>query len=100
MKDCASHVSCHFEQGRPLPSVHEVTPYLSGEVGNQTVGQLSGMDIPDWVHWNVGAGFTYKNATLDVRYSNSDLSNDDCELSQGSRSWCGERVTVSLSLDY
>ena len=67
--------------------------------------------------WNVGVGFTYKVFTLDLRYSDTDLSKGDCNaftsdftrdrfgrpstpinLGPGSK-WCGATFIAKLSAD-
>ena len=34
--------------------------------------------LADYNTWNIGVGFTYKVFTLDIRYSDTDLSKGDC----------------------
>ena len=34
--------------------------------------------MPDYNTWNVGLGFTWKVFTLDLRYSDTDLTKGDC----------------------
>ena len=38
----------------------------------------NGIDYADYNTWNVGIGFTWKVFTLDLRYSDTDLSKGDC----------------------
>ena len=38
----------------------------------------SGIPEPSYNTWNIGIGFTYKVFTLDLRYSDTDLSKGDC----------------------
>ncbi len=64
--------------------------YISGEFGRQwlgtsdsfygTVSPLSpnGIKYADYNTWNIGVGFTYKVFTLDLRYSDTDLSKGNC----------------------
>jgi Bacterial protein of unknown function (Gcw_chp) len=68
--------------------------YVSGEFGRQWlgtsdsfygVGQLPGgpnytlgIPEPSYNTWNIGVGFTYKVFTLDLRYSDTNLSKSDC----------------------
>ncbi len=68
--------------------------YVSGEIGEQFLGTSDafyGTGIPgnpfqfgtpyvDYVTWNIGLGLTYKVFTLDLRYSDTDLSQGDCAV--------------------
>ena len=38
----------------------------------------NGIKEPSYNTWNVGVGFTYKVFTLDLRYSDTDLSKGNC----------------------
>ena len=38
----------------------------------------NGINYADYNTWNIGFGFTYKVFTLDLRYSDTDLSKGDC----------------------
>ncbi|HEY0331743.1 MAG TPA: TorF family putative porin [Rhodopseudomonas sp.] len=90
--------------------------FVSGEFGRQWLGTtdafygipfgLSGVKLDDYNTWNVGIGFTYKVFTLDLRYSDTDMSKVNCQnitsdfSSNGTTSnWCGERFTAKLSAD-
>src|SRR5215510_8514348 len=62
--------------------------YVSGEFGRQWLGTSdafygnfnfpNGIPEPDYNTWNVGLGFTWKVFTLDLRYSDTDLSKAEC----------------------
>src|SRR6266403_814647 len=66
--------------------------YISGEFGRQwlgtsdrfygtqIVGQVFQFGIPEpsYNTWNIGVGFTYKVFTLDLRYSDTNLSKGNC----------------------
>ncbi|MDC7785207.1 TorF family putative porin [Rhodoplanes sp. TEM] len=91
-----------------LPS--GIGAYLSGEFGHQYLGTTDGgADLPDWNTWNVGVGFTWKAFTLDLRYTDTDLSKADCFTLTGDphatllaggtieSNWCGARFTAKLS---
>ena len=70
--------------------------YVSGEFGRQWLGTSSsfygtnftnpgfagpfprGINYADYNTWNIGVGFTYKVFTLDIRYSDTNLSKGDC----------------------
>jgi Bacterial protein of unknown function (Gcw_chp) len=107
--------------------------YVSGEFGRQwlgtsdrfygtqIVGQIYQFGIPEpsYNTWNIGIGFTYKVFTLDLRYSDTNLSKGACNAftsdytaSQASlanvslinpggfgSNWCGAAGTVKLSAD-
>ena len=38
----------------------------------------NGIKTPSYNTWNIGIGFTYKVFTLDLRYSDTNLSKGDC----------------------
>ena len=65
--------------------------YVSGEFGRQWLGTsdafygtagrsrtTNGIPEPSYNTWNIGVGFTYKVFTLDLRYSDTNLSKGDC----------------------
>ena len=78
----------------------------------------NGIHYADYNTWNVGVGFTYKVFTLDLRYSDTDLSKGDCnaftsdfnairhQLRDADQSgaalgsnWCGAAGIAKLSVD-
>jgi hypothetical protein len=106
--------------------------YVSGEFGRQWLGTsdtfygvAAGNGFPaqarikyaDYNTWNIGIGFTYKVFTLDLRYSDTNLSKGDCNAftsdytasgtsnataintSGAGSSWCGSTGIVKLSAD-
>jgi uncharacterized protein (TIGR02001 family) len=103
--------------------------YVSGEFGRQWLGTsdvfyglagtafAGGIPEPSYNTWNIGVGFTYKVFTLDLRYSDTDLSKGDCNaftsdytakfdgsftaINPGGfgSNWCGARGTAKLSVD-
>ncbi len=104
-----------------------VGSYISGEFGRQWLGTSdsfygvpafpNGINYADYNTWNVGIGFTYKVFTLDLRYSDTDLSQANCNAftsdfsstfngsfspinptGVGSK-WCGQAGIVKLSAD-
>jgi uncharacterized protein (TIGR02001 family) len=89
----------------------EIGAYVSGEVGHQWLGTTDGgTDLPDWTTWNVGVGFTYKAFTLDLRYTDTDLSKADCFTLTGDphasfnggvleSNWCRAAFTAKLSVN-
>jgi hypothetical protein len=108
--------------------------YVSGEFGRQwfgtsdafygtTIGTAfggpfpNGIPEPSYYTWNIGVGFTYKVFTLDLRYSDTNLSKGNCNaftsdytatstgfvtainpLGFGSN-WCGAAGIARLSAD-
>ncbi len=62
--------------------------FISGEIGRQWLGTSdsfygtaafpNGINYADYNTWNIGVGFTYKVFTLDLRYSDTDLSKGNC----------------------
>jgi uncharacterized protein (TIGR02001 family) len=109
--------------------------YASGEFGRQWLGTSDafygtgftnpgfagpfpgGIKYADYNTWNIGIGFTYKVFTLDLRYSDTNLSKGDCNaftsdftasgttnitaINPGGAgsSWCGATGIVKLSAD-
>jgi uncharacterized protein (TIGR02001 family) len=106
--------------------------YISGEFGRQWLGTsdrfygtgpgtfyAAGVPEPSYDTWNIGIGFTYKVFTLDLRYSDTDLSKAACNVytsDYATRSfsatnitlanpggfgsnWCGATGIVKLSAD-
>jgi uncharacterized protein (TIGR02001 family) len=107
--------------------------YVSGEFGRQWLGTsdafygvvsplanfAAGVPEPSYNTWNIGIGFTYKVFTLDLRYSDTDLSRASCNVytsDYATRSfsasnitainpggfgsnWCGATGVVKLSAD-
>lgn len=81
---------------------------LSGEFGREYLGSQSKASsslgavvaLPSYNAYNVGASYTYKFATLDLRYYNSDLSKTDCaKIGTDSKS-CDGRVVGTLSFAF
>lgn len=74
--------------------VNEVGWYVSGEAGYYWLGTtdvvpgvlvnpitgVGGVPLPDYATWNVGVAFTWKVATLDLRYYDTNLSKADCNV--------------------
>jgi hypothetical protein len=104
-----------------------VGAYLSAEVGRQWFGTTDafyriaaapvGIPYPSYNTWNIGIAFTYKVFTLDLRYSDSNLSKGDCAALTSAfnanipgnltainpngfgSNWCGAAGIVKLSAD-
>ena len=97
--------------------------YLSGEFGRQWLGTTDSfygnIRLADYNTWNVGVGFTWKAFTLDLRYTDTDLSKADCNALTSDwkttdfnpayvqannaggfgSDWCGARFVAKLSAD-
>ena len=107
--------------------------YISGEFGRQWLGTsdafygvvsplgnfAAGIPEPSYNTWNVGVGFTYKVFTLDLRYSDTNLSKASCNAFTSDYStrsfspafitpinpggfgsnWCGATGIVKFSAD-
>jgi uncharacterized protein (TIGR02001 family) len=103
--------------------------YISGEFGRQWLGTSdafygtpafpAGIPEPSYNTWNIGVGFTYKVFTLDLRYSDTNLSKGACNaftsdytattatagavsaINPGGfeSNWCGATGIVKLSAD-
>lgn len=60
---------------------------LSGVVGYFWFGNqapaLGGFPLPAYTHWNAGVTFSRKMFNLDLRYSNTNLSKEDCFVFTG-----------------
>jgi uncharacterized protein (TIGR02001 family) len=69
--------------------------YVSGELGYYDLGTTkfdviafpgpggTGWDLPSYTTWNAGIGFTYKAMTLDLRYYDTNLSKEECNVLTG-----------------
>jgi len=114
--------------------------YISGEFGRQWLGTSDafygttvasafggpfpgGIQEPSYNTWNIGIGFTYKVFTLDLRYSDTNLSKGNCNaftsdysttsfspgfvtainpgngVTAPGSNWCGAAGIVKLSAD-
>jgi len=104
--------------------------YISGEFGRQWLGTsdsfygtgvgtvfAAGIPEPSYNTWNIGVGFTYKVFTLDLRYSDTNLSKGNCNAFTSDHTatapgnvtpinpggigsnWCGTTGIVKLSAD-
>jgi hypothetical protein len=101
--------------------------YISGEFGRQWLGTSdafyavpafpTGIPYASYDTWNVGIGFTYKVFTLDLRYSDTDMSKGNCSaftsafnasgttnvtpINPGGTgsNWCGAAGIAKLSVD-
>jgi len=83
--------------------INDVGWYVSGELGHYWLGTtdvnnlfLAAVDLPDYTTWNVGLAFTFaKVFTLDLRYYDTDLSKENCNiLTSDPRAVSGGVVTI------
>lgn len=86
---------------------------FSGELGHYALGRtnayLGSLKLKDYNYWNAGVSYTYKYATLDLRYHDTNLSKKNCFLNtsdprgiysgSGASKWCGSAFIATLSLD-
>jgi uncharacterized protein (TIGR02001 family) len=79
--------------------------YASGAYGYFQVGNGDLPNVPSYHTWNAGLAFTYKVFTLDLRYSDTDLTEVGCQNfwavpgSTGVSNWCRGQFTAKLSFD-
>ena len=87
---------------------------VSGEFGRQFLGttkaQYGAVKLPEYNTWNVGLTYTYKQASLDLRYSGTDLNKTDCAVitsdpksitsGTGRSKWCGNTFLATLAVDF
>jgi uncharacterized protein (TIGR02001 family) len=96
--------------------------YASGEFGRQWLGTsdafYGSIKYADYNTWNLGVGATYKVFTLDLRYSDTNLSKGNCNAftsdftapatgpyvtpinpAGGGSKWCGPAFIAKLSAD-
>jgi uncharacterized protein (TIGR02001 family) len=99
--------------------IDQVGWYLSGEFGYYWLGTTdvvpivfaTAIDLPDYATWNVGLAFTWKVATLDLRYYDTNLSEGNCNVLTGDPNallngagfgqskWCGATFIAALKFD-
>ena len=90
---------------------------ISGEFGHYWLGTTNQAiwsttpptDLPNYLYWNAGVSYTWKNLTADVRYHDTNMSKRECFLNttdprgvitgSNSSKWCGPAVVGTLSFD-
>lgn len=70
---------------------------LSGAIGRQTYA--SALAINDYTTWNAGLAFNYKAVTLDLRYYDTDLGDNECVTNTGRANFCHETFVATLKFD-
>jgi uncharacterized protein (TIGR02001 family) len=86
-------------------SYKDLSFFVSGEVGKVWLGGVSwaAIYVPDYTHWNLGLGWTWKNITLDLRYHDTDVSGVSCQgiwnatATPAINNWGGEAYDAQLS---
>jgi uncharacterized protein (TIGR02001 family) len=87
--------------------------YVSGAYGYFHVANgdngNTGIKVPSYSTWNASIGFTWKALTLDLRYSDTNLSAGECQAfwatgagtPQGNRvdGWCKSQFVAKLTFD-
>jgi hypothetical protein len=98
--------------------IDEVGWYVSGEAGYYWLGTTKvdpfvfpvAINLPDYATWNAGMAFTWKVATLDLRYYDTNLSKENCNILTGDPSagpgpngnrsnWCSPAFVAALKFD-
>lgn len=84
----------------------EYAHYFLGRTGSL----LGNIQLPEYNYGNVGISYTLGNATVDVRYHNTDLTKQECftftgdprgfATGSGRSNWCGDAVIATLSFDF
>ena len=97
----------------------EIGWYISGEAGYYWLGTADAYpsvfavatDLPDYATWNIGVAFTWKVATLDLRYYDTNLSKENCNVLTGDPNatfagpggvqskWCAAAFIAALKFD-
>jgi hypothetical protein len=102
------------------PIFGQVGWYVSGEAAQYWIGTTSvvpvvfpvAIDLPDYTTWNAGVAFTWKVATLDLRYYDTNLSQVNCNILTGDPTaantgpgglaqsrWCSTAFIATLKFD-
>ncbi len=84
----------YLEGNASLSLPHDIG--VSGAVGLQMFG--SGVGLSDYITWNVGASYTWKAATFDLRYYDTDISKSTCGAQYPSGDDCDARIVASVSI--
>jgi uncharacterized protein (TIGR02001 family) len=93
------------------PIFGQVGWYVSGEAARYWIGTtdafFGNIDLPDYTYWNAGVAFTWKVATLDLRYHDTTLNQTQCFLLSGDpggvatarSNWCSTAFIATLKFD-
>jgi len=86
--------SLYFEGKATLSLPHDIS--ASAAVGYQTYGTNVGLS--DYLTWNVGASYTWKALTFDLRYYDTDISRTTCGAEYPRDNACDARIVASVSV--
>jgi uncharacterized protein (TIGR02001 family) len=87
--------STYLEGNAALSLPHDLS--VSAALGYQMYGSDAGLS--DYLTWNVGASYTWKAATFDLRYHDTDLGRSDCGAEYTSADACDARIVATVSID-
>jgi uncharacterized protein (TIGR02001 family) len=87
--------SFYLEGNATVSLPHDIS--LSGALGAQMYGP--GVGLSDYTTWNVGASYTWKAVTFDLRYYDTDISTETCGAEYPSDDSCDARIVATLSVD-
>jgi uncharacterized protein (TIGR02001 family) len=84
-----------------IGSSYQINDWLSASAnaGEQWIGQFDGVPqsgVP-YTNWDFGFTATHRAFSFDVRYAATNLSHDQCLLTQGGSHWCEAGVIATLS---
>jgi len=68
---------------------------VSGSFAKQWIADNVQFGAPDYLTWNIGLSYSWKQFSLDVRYHDTDLSANGC-FGSTTDALCGSRVVGSL----
>ena len=122
----------HYVEGGPEIHMEKVFPKLlpkdvdwslAGTVGHSWFGtqsaSLGGFPLPDFTNWSIGLSFEYDAFTLELTYSNTSLTKENCFVFTGDlgaapggvidpisnpmglrSNWCGPAFIAALSYEF
>jgi len=85
----------YIEGNTTVALPHDIS--LSGALGLQTFD--SGVGLSDYATWNVGASYTWKAVTFDLRYHDTDLSRGTCGAEYPAPDSCEARIVGTVKVD-
>lgn len=91
-----THSTASAKYVLPFAPIPDVGLYVSGNFSKQWTSKNF---VKDYLYWDAGGGFTYKAMTIDLRYSDTNLSKRQCFGYIGDRGACGSRFLASISFD-
>jgi uncharacterized protein (TIGR02001 family) len=91
-----AHATAFAKYVLPFKPMDDTSLYLSGSFSKQWTSKNF---VKDYLYWDVGGGVTYKAMTVDLRYSDTNLSRNQCFGYIGDGGACGSRFLASVSFD-